>query len=507
MDEGENGQKEGVWRCMWRYGRVVIQWGSAALAVYLALFYWTDAVVRLGRAMPTSPLSWGLVILTLLPALLVLWFPVSWSWMVSAATISGLLVDWHPFLVVVPLAAVMAAVALRWYRPGTTAVVVGRRLPIPWPVALTPVDRFLHLHVLGPTGSGKSSSVLMPLISQDAAQGHGVLVLDPKGDLAASTYRLALSSGRSVIRFDPSRGECPHFNPLSGPSDSAAEGLAWSLNQISAPGHPYYAVSARVQLLHGVRVVKAVHGEAADIGHVLHFFRDTSQQRQMVMEANDAAAHQYFQEQWSRKSGASREDRQGLLNRLELLWANPAVRRVLSAPADFTWDEVLKDRWVVAAPLSLAHLGESARALGTLLWHGMAQATYRRSPTETHPPFFAYLDEFYQWVSDDMGDFLALARGYSVGLILAHQDMGQLSDALKEAVTANARHRIILPGSAAEDIARFRRGAEPYPLDQRVRYLKRGRAVIQTTQHGRLMPPWIVRLSHQPLSGADADGY
>lgn len=486
--------------------RAVLKWGSAIVLAYLAAFYGVDAVVRIISRHPIqTPVSLGLAILTVILSTRALWFSAKWSWPLSLIAVGGLAINWHPLILLMLLMGLATLAALRWYRPGSRTV-LARRLLAPWPVALDLPDRFLHLHVLGPTGSGKSSSVLMPLIAQDLVKGYGVLVLEPKGDLTKAAYHRALQANRAIICFNPLDPDCPHLNPLSGPSDAAAEGLAGCLDQLSAGSHPYYAVSSRVQLLHAVRVIKTCLGNDADIGHVLEFFRNTALQKKMVVQSQDPAAQAYFQEQWARTASQSREDRQGLLNRLELLWANPSIRRVLSAPHDFTWDEVLRDRWVVLAGLSLAELGDSARALGNLLWHGMAQSAYRRNPTTAHPPFFAYLDEFYQWVSDDLGDFLALARGYSVGLTLAHQDLGQLSKPLQQAVIANARHRVILPGSAAEDVHLFRRQAEPYGIEERLRYLKRGRAVIQTTQGGRLKRPWVVRLAHHPLGEVSSSG-
>lgn len=482
------------------------RWSSAGVLAYLGLFFWVDGIMHVMPSLRPSPIPAGLILFTVVLATRALFFREPWRWALSGGALAGLAIRWHPWLIVLVLGGAAALWIVSRYR-ARHATLLGRRTPIPWPVLLETSDRFLHLHVLGPTGSGKSSSVLMPLMAQDIAHGHGVLLLEPKGDLSQAGYARAIASRRSVMRLDPNDPACPHFNPLDGPADQAAEGLAWCLNQISSGGHPYYAVAARVRVLHAVRVIKQVRGDGADLGDVLTFFRDGAWQRRLVHESADAAAVAYFEEQWARKVAASREDQQGLLNRLELLWANPAVRRVLTGPADFTWDEVLQDGWVVLCPLSLARLGESARALGSLIWHGAAQAAYRRDPSHTHPPFFIYLDEFYQWVSDDIGDFLALARGYSVGLILAHQDMGQLSAPLAEAVLANARHRVILPGSARDDIVRFRQGAEPYPVDARLRYLARGRAIVQTTQMGRLMPPWIVRLPHQPLSQGGRHGH
>ncbi|NMP21034.1 type IV secretory system conjugative DNA transfer family protein [Sulfobacillus harzensis] len=482
---------------MRKYATKWVNWATLIVLGYGVLFCWMDALIRVWVASP-SPITISLAAVVLLAASLrIATNPSRFSWTLSLMAASGLAVDWHVWLL--SLAALPSLLLVWGLAKSRANTRVGWHRIIPLPVTLTTSERFLHLHVLGPTGSGKSSSVLMPLIGQDIRQQLGVVVMDPKGDLASTAIAVAIRHGRSIIRFNPLDEDCPHFNPLAGPAESAAEGLAWTLNQISDGGHPYYAVAARVQLLYAVRAVKEAYGESADIGSVLQFFRDEAHQRQIVRAAEDEATRAFFTEQWARKPGQGREDRQGLLNRLELLWANPIVRRVLSAPTDFTWDEVLEGRWVMAATLSLANLGQSAQALGNLLWHGLAQAAYRRDPAKPHPPCYLYLDEFHQWVSEDLSDFLALARGYSIGLILAHQDMGQLSPALQEAVMANARQRLILPGSAAADITRFQKAADPFSLDVPLRYLERGLAMAHLTTHGTLQKPRIVRLSHHAL--------
>jgi hypothetical protein len=56
----------------------------------------------------------------------------------------------------------------------------------PWGVSWKPVylsaeERSMHRHVLGKTGSGKTSSILWPQVLQDALGGRGVLVIDAKG--------------------------------------------------------------------------------------------------------------------------------------------------------------------------------------------------------------------------------------------------------------------------------------------------------------------------------------
>jgi hypothetical protein len=61
-----------------------------------------------------------------------------------------------------------------------------RRILPPWGVSWRPVylsaeERSMHRHVLGKTGSGKTTSILWPQVLQDALAGRGVLVIDAKG--------------------------------------------------------------------------------------------------------------------------------------------------------------------------------------------------------------------------------------------------------------------------------------------------------------------------------------
>ena len=64
-------------------------------------------------------------------------------------------------------------------------------------VALPVADARHHLHVLGATGSGKST-LLTHLILDDIANRRGVVVIDPKGDLAADVLdRLPADASRT----------------------------------------------------------------------------------------------------------------------------------------------------------------------------------------------------------------------------------------------------------------------------------------------------------------------
>ena len=74
------------------------------------------------------------------------------------------------------------------------------------PLALSLPDSLRHLHVIGPTGVGKST-LLLGLITQDMQAGRGVVVVDPKGDLVADVLDRvpAGATGDVVVLTRPTR--------------------------------------------------------------------------------------------------------------------------------------------------------------------------------------------------------------------------------------------------------------------------------------------------------------
>jgi hypothetical protein len=78
-----------------------------------------------------------------------------------------------------------------------------------------------HLHVLGPTGTGKST-LLLNLIAQDIAAGRGCAVLDPKGDLMRDLLgRIPRRRLGDVLYIGPDEGaRAVGLNPLAlGPDE------------------------------------------------------------------------------------------------------------------------------------------------------------------------------------------------------------------------------------------------------------------------------------------------
>ena len=82
------------------------------------------------------------------------------------------------------------------------------------PLSLSDLSRRQHLHLVGKTGTGKSS-LLYNLIRSDIERGRGFALLDPHGDLALSIAdAIPPSRTNDTIYFDPLDTHVVSYNPL-----------------------------------------------------------------------------------------------------------------------------------------------------------------------------------------------------------------------------------------------------------------------------------------------------
>jgi len=94
-------------------------------------------------------------------------------------------------------------------------------------ISLSPTERLRHMHLIGASGTGKSTLIANSII-QDIQAGHGVALLDPHGDLVEQVLNhIPEERIKDVIIFDPADSEFPvGFNMLSARSEAEKNLLA-----------------------------------------------------------------------------------------------------------------------------------------------------------------------------------------------------------------------------------------------------------------------------------------
>ena len=315
-----------------------------------------------------------------------------------------------------------------------------------------------HLHVLGPSGVGKST-LLANLILQDIAAQRSVVVVDPKGDLVDDVLRRlagsALEQGRVAV-LDPTDRAPLGINPLAGGTGGAGAGLA--VEGLFGVLHSLWAESW------GPRLGDVLHAGlltlALEPGHSLVelplLLTNPGFRRPLVALARQrdplglAGFWGWFDELSPEQSAQVLAP---VMNKLRTFVLRPDLRAVLGQTeprfdlSEIFGAEALPGRALLVR-LPRGELGaEAATLLGSLVVHQVWQASQARSGMRNgrRSPVFVYLDEFQDVLRLPLalGEALVQARGLGVGLVLAHQHLGQLSPAVRAAVLANAGSRVV----------------------------------------------------------------
>jgi hypothetical protein len=362
------------------------------------------------------------------------------------------------------------------------------------PLALSVTDSLRHLHVIGPTGVGKST-LLVGLIAQDMAAGRGVIVIDPKGDLAGDVLdRVPRSRVGDVSVLDPSDvGRPVGFNLLGGPPE-ASELL---VDQVVGTLHSLFAASwgPRTDDILRSALLTLVGQPGMTLCEVPLLLSDQAFRRRLVGRIDEPVALGPFWAWYEALSDAERAQAVGpVLNKLRAFLLRRTLRNVLGqATPELDLGQVLAEGRILIVPLAKGVLGEEAAALiGSLLVARLWQAVMGRAaaPAESRRPVFCYFDEFQDFLRlpTSVADVLAQARGLGMGLTLAHQHLGQLPKSLKEDVLANARSRVIFQ-TAASDAQRLGREVAPHLSAADLQGLGPYEVVLTLSAQGRIASP------------------
>ena len=361
----------------------------------------------------------------------------------------------HPRLVPpVANAATSGRVVARANAPGSTAL-----------LRLSARDATQHMHVIGPTGVGKST-LLLNLITQDIADGRGVIVVDPKGDLVEDVLaRVPASRTGDVVVLDPADVGSPvGINPLANRSaaeaDLAADGVLSVFRGLYADSW-----GPRTQdILHASLLTLSRRRDTSLVMLPL-LLTNPGFRRSLTASIDDPIALGPF---WAWYENLTEGERQQaiapVMNKLRPFLLRPSMRAVLGQVRPrFDVLQVFTERKILLVSLAKGRLGsEAARLLGSLAVARVWQTTLERvhvAPERRHPVLL-YIDEVqdYLHLPTDLADVLAQARGLGVGLIAAHQHLAQLPPAMRSAMLANARSKVCFT-LGPEDAAVMARGS------------------------------------------------
>ena len=340
--------------------------------------------------------------------------------------------------------------------PGETGLV---RLPI--------TDAVYHTHLLGPTGVGKST-VLLSLALADAAEGRGLLLLDPKGDLATDFLaRLPEERAADVVVLDPTN-PCPvGFNPLAGPPELAVVTAEAVLGVLAELFRDSWGIRT-ADVLSAALLTLARIPQATLVWLVPLLTNPAFRRRVLALAPPDPLGTDVFWQGYEAKPVRTQAvEVAPVLNKLRQLMLRPGLRAMLGqAQPRFGLTDLLERRRIVVVNLNQGLLGAgAARLLGTLLVAQLWQHLLARQaePPERRQIVSVYIDEvqaFLAGLPGSLADALAQARSLGAAFHLAHQYRGQLSAEMIQAVESNTRSKVYFALSATDAAAAARLAPE-----------------------------------------------
>ena len=280
-------------------------------------------------------------------------------------------------------------------------------------------DRFKHIYIPGMSGYGKSS-LIATIALQDIDQGHGVTVLDPKGDTAAKILEWIPEHRKDDVFYISGETPVP-LNLLHYDSPKERSEIAQEIYVIFERLTPLGDRMGPV-LEYAINTVMQMRERCfLDIYHFLERDDDTYD---LACEQADSTLKRFwttrFQEPYFRNAELPLTTRMTsfiLIPTLEKLLGNR--KAALNIPTIVESGQILL--------VNLHSLGSMAGYIAGCLITSQIQQTIFRRKAERRP-YFLFADEFQDFKNVTFAKLVQQARGFHLGLTLANQHPKQITE-------------------------------------------------------------------------------
>ncbi len=377
-------------------------------------------------------------------------------------------------------------------------------------VRLPAETRDRHTYIVGATGTGKST-LLTHMIKEDMERGEGVILLDPHGDLHAEIAAAVPKSRKSdVLNIDPTREDCrPGLNILDVQAGHLRKRHTellvgeliqcfremWDVPEAFGPMFEVYFRNA-------IQLMTLRSGAPLTVECFDRVFTDKEFRSRLIAECADSSTAAFWKDVAEKTGGEA-----SLANitpyitcKMSPLTQGAFLTCLLKQPKD---EVRLSDR-INRAPIILVNLNkgilgvQESRLLGVILMAQIMSAGLKRSlmSRKDRRPVNVYVDEFQNFVSDNVASMLSEARKFGLRLTLANQTLAQLKakagrQDLLETVLGNVGNMILFR-LGVPDAERLKSFIEPFS-HQEMQELPNFHALVRLLTEAGPIRPLIMR--------------
>lgn len=334
------------------------------------------------------------------------------------------------------------------------------------PIGLTREERRRHMYILGATGMGKTT-LLSSMIREDIANGKGVCVIDPHGNLIDQILPIIPKDRvKDVILFDPDDTEYPiGLNLLSLPKNIPTnelqrqkEFVTSNLISIIIKLYPPRFTGPRMEYILRNTILTALETEQPTLFTIQQLLVDATYRKKIVATLTNPMLKLFWTKEFAQMGSFQKSDATApITNKIgKFLTSSLAANILGQKETKLNFSESMDTGKILLCDLSKGKIGEDFSSMfGSLITAGVQLAAMKRArmPENQRRDFYLYIDEFQNFATNSFAQVMSEARKYRLNAILAHQTIAQIE--------AHDLVKVILANTGS--IVSFRTGS---PLDE-----------------------------------------
>lgn len=304
------------------------------------------------------------------------------------------------------------------------------------------VDRRRHMYMAGKSGVGKTK-LLELLIRQDIAQGHGVCLVDPHGDLIEDILDF-IPEDRidDVVLIDPADLNWPiSFNPLQNIDPELKYQVAQGLIEVF---EKQFGANWTPRLEHVFRFtcLALLDYPHATMRGMILMLTDREYRQKVVEYIEDDMVKRFWAIEfadWSEKFDTDAII--PLVNKLGQFLSTPFLRPVFGQEENkIDLEEIMNSQKILLINLAKGKMGEeNSSFFGSMFVTKLHQAGISRAtiPEEERRDFYLYVDEFHNLMTATFENLFTESRKYGLCITVSHQYIAQLLPEVLATVMGN----------------------------------------------------------------------
>ena len=376
-------------------------------------------------------------------------------------------------------------------------------------VFLAEEDRLKHIYIIGQTGTGKSN-LLNILVRSDIKNNKGLAVIDPHGSLIESALS-AVPAERynDIIVFDPADMERPIGLNMLEYDFSRPEQKTFVVNElfsildklydmkmVGGPVFEQYMKNATLLLM------EDMPNEPATLMEIPRVFTDDDFRERKLKRISNPTVIDF----WTKEALAVKGEHSlanitpYITSKFNNFIANDYLRPIIGqVKSAFGFRQIMDEGKILLINLSKGRIGDiNANLLGMIFVGKILMAALSRTdvPESERPIFNLYIDEFQNFTTDSIAIILSEARKYRLGLTVAHQFIGQLTEKTRDAVFGNVGSMISFR-VGLDDVEFLAKQFEPTFSKRDLVNLDNLNAYAKILITGQTAPPFNLRMKYE----------